>query len=346
MSNKKRSRTFLYIVIFILALLITVIFWLRPGNSQQSLFTHTPQSMQQPHGTAQAIQAAQHQTANMLSPSQQDTEINCQLQLDASHRLIVNAQTRDCFEYFISQYGEAPLDQIKAHFIAYAQQSYQQPALAQIIDLWTRYIEYRKQLGELKPPAGDPQSAKYLREIFAATENLRKKFFSTSEIAGLFSTQNVYDQYTLDRMAILEQTTLSEAEKAKQLNALFQELPQDWQENIQQLSVLEDLRQLTAELKARGGTANELRQMRLNLVGPDATSRLEHLDVERQDWKTRVNQYLTDRDSILNSGLSDSGKQQAIAQLQTQQFTIEQEQLRLQTFESIHDKGGALPFAE
>ncbi|MFU8926226.1 lipase secretion chaperone [Acinetobacter puyangensis] len=346
MSGKKRSPVFLYTVMLILVLVSVLIFWLRPSNSQQTLFSPTSQSDQQAHDANQPSQITQHQTAPVLSPSQQDTEINCQLQLDASHRLIVNAQTRDCFEYFISQYGEANLDEIKAHFITYAQHSYQQPALAQIIDLWTRYIEYRKQLGELKPPAGDPQSAQYLREIFADTENLRKKFFSTAEIAGLFNTQNVYDQYTLDRMAILEQTTLSEAEKAKQLNALFQDLPQDWQENIQQLSVLEDLRQLTAALKARGGTANELRQMRLNLVGADATNRLEHLDVERQDWKGRVNQYLTDRDSILNSGLSESGKQQAIAQLQTQQFATQQEQLRLQTFESIHDKGGTLPFVE
>jgi hypothetical protein len=44
----------------------------------------------------------------LSSPSQADTQINCQLKL-ANNSLIVNEQTRDCFEYFITQYGEKVL---------------------------------------------------------------------------------------------------------------------------------------------------------------------------------------------------------------------------------------------
>ncbi len=59
-----------------------------------------------------------------VSNSQQDTEINCQLVLDQSNRLIVNEQTRNCLEYFITQYGEKNIDQIKQDFKAYIQQGY------------------------------------------------------------------------------------------------------------------------------------------------------------------------------------------------------------------------------
>ncbi len=177
------------------------------------------------------------------------------------------------------------------------------------------------------------------------TKNLRKKFFSDYEIQGLFGTQDTYDQYTVDRMAVMDDASLSASEKAKKLKALFDQLPEDWKENLQQLNQLEDLRKLTADIKARGGSAQELHQMRTNLVGPEATQRLETLDVQRGDWKNKVNQYLSERDTILNSNMSDSAKQSAIQQLKSQQFSNQQEQLRLQTFETVHDQGGQLPFA-
>ena len=146
-------------------------------------------------------------------------------------------------------------------------------------------------------------------------------------------------------MQILEDKTLSAIEKANKLQALFEKLPEDWKENLKQLNQLEDLRKLTAEIKARGGSADELRQMRTNLVGPEATQRLETLDVQRNDWKGKVTQYLAERDNIMKSNMSDSAKQSAINQLKLQQFSNQQEQIRLQTFETIYDQGGKLPFA-
>ena len=86
--------------------------------------------------------------------------------------------------------------------------------------------------------------------------------------------------------------------------------------------------------------------MRTSLVGAEATARLETLDVQRGQWKNNINSYLSERDSILNSGMSDSAKQQAIDQLRTQRFSSKQDQLRAETFESVHDQGQRLPFAD
>ena len=106
------------------------------------------------------------------------------------------------------------------------------------------------------------------------------------------------------------------------------------------------MRSLTAAIKARGGSAAEIRDMRLNLVGPEATQRLEQLDGQRSQWKSRVQGYLTERDQIMKSGMSQNAKQQAVQQLRTQHFSNPQEQLRLDTFEQVHDQGGKLPFAD
>ena len=86
--------------------------------------------------------------------------------------------------------------------------------------------------------------------------------------------------------------------------------------------------------------------MRTQLVGPEATQRLEVLDSQRSNWKSSVDGYLAERDNIIQSGMSDDAKQKAVQQLRAQHFQNKEDQLRVNTFESIHDQGGKLPYSE
>ena len=334
------------LIVGILCILcIGLFFWLKPDATQNPSTATSASTQDNAVGMEATSAMAASEAHSLVGNSQKDTQINCQIRTDTSNHLIVDEKTKDCFEYFITQYGEKPLEQIKADFITYTKESYKDPVMSQLSDLWTRYMQYREQMGNLQAPTADKESAKYYQQIVNNTQSLRKKFFSDYEIQGLFGTQDTYDQYTVDRMGILDDKNLSATEKADKLKALFEKLPEDWKENLKQLNQLEDLRKLTAEIKARGGSADELRQMRTNLVGPEATQRLETLDVQRNDWKQRVDQYLSERDGIMKSSMSDSAKQSAVEQLRTKQFNSPQDKLRVQTFETVHDQGGKLPFA-
>ncbi|NNH38049.1 lipase secretion chaperone [Acinetobacter terrae] len=334
----------------ILALIIVAIgallFWLAPSQSSAEKTREAQNIDPQGNSLTENTPANLAQGGAFMSKSQQDTEVNCQLRLDNANRLIVNEQTRNCFEYFITQYGEKDLKQIKNDFKAYIQQAYKEPALAQILDLWNRYIDYREKLGDLQAPNIDKEDPKYYQSIFANMKNLRKQLFSDYEIEGLFGTEDTYHEYTLSRMMVMDDKSLTEAQKAQKLKDLFNQLPEDWKENLEQLNKLEDLRKLTADIKARGGSAEEIHQMRMNLVGPEATQRLESLDGQRRDWKNKVDGYLKERDNIMKSGMSDDAKQKAVQQLRTQHFNKPEEQLRVGTFESVHDQGGKLPYGE
>ncbi|GAA5586633.1 lipase chaperone [Acinetobacter calcoaceticus] len=327
---------------FFILSLIACVYWLSPDSKNTSA--------QMSENKAQNLASSPHTDHPSLnedayhSKSQQDTEVNCQLKIDSSQHLVVNSQTRDCFEYFITQYGENDLEQIKIHFGKFIQGQYLEPARSQIMDLWTRYLKYREQLAQIQAPSVKQQDKNYFQKIFNSIQDIRKRFFSTSEIEGLFSSEDIYQNYTLDRMQILEDSSLSEIEKARKLKERFEELPEDWQHNLQELSKLDDLHTLTKQIKARNGSAEELRQMRTALVGAEATQRLETLDTQRNAWQQRVTSYLDGRDEIIKSNMSDSAKNQAIQQLRQQQFNSSQEQLRLRTFETVHDQGGELPF--
>ena len=344
-SKTSRKKMLWLIVIIFLIIILAIIYWLKP-NVQTTDKAENPAQLQQQAGQLTPTQLSASEAINFASKSQQDTQINCQIRTDASNHLIVNEQTKDCFEYFITQYGEKTIEQIKSDFLSYIKASYKEPVLSQLSDLWRRYIDYRSKVSELQTPNTPKDTALYYQQIVDSTKNLRKQFFSEYEIQGLFGTQDTYDQYTVNRMKIMDDKNLSANEKAKKLKELFNQLPEDWKENLQQLNQLEDLRKLTSDLKARGGSAEELRQMRINLVGPAATQRLESLDVQRSDWKNKVTQYLSERDNIVKSNMSDTAKQSAVEQLKQQHFNNQQDQLRLQTFETVHDQGGKLPFAD
>ncbi|UUS61121.1 MULTISPECIES: lipase secretion chaperone [unclassified Acinetobacter] len=341
----QKNKLWLILAIVVIAA-AAFMYWLAPKTSQNDPSDQSIQQQNTPLAQGENATAQATSGSSLLSPSQQDTEVNCQISMDGSNRLIVNEQTRNCFEYFITQYGEKSIDQIKKDFKTYIAQGHKEPALSQIYDLWDRYMKYREQLGNLQPPSDDKESPQYYRSIYSSTQDLRKQFFSDYEIEGLFGKENTYHEYTLKRMEVVNDKKLSESEKAKKLKALFDELPEDWKENLEQINKLEDLRKLTADIKARGGSSEEIHQMRLNLVGPEATQRLENLDNQRSSWKSSVNQYLTERDSIVKSNMSDSTKQQAVQQLRNQHFKSKEDQLRVNTFESVHDQGGKLPFAE
>jgi hypothetical protein len=150
MQKKKLWLIFAVIIVVILGFLI----WLAPNATVDSNQGPISSSAQNTIGLLSAASDLPHASGlPFVSNSQQDTEVNCQLVLDQSNRLIVNEQTRNCFEYFITQYGEKNIDQIKQDFKAYIQQGYKEPALKQILDLWTRYLDYRVQLGSLKEPS-------------------------------------------------------------------------------------------------------------------------------------------------------------------------------------------------
>ena len=343
--DMQKNQLWLILAIVVIAA-AAFIYWLAPKDSQQDSQHNTEQQQSAAANTATASGLPNAAGGSLISASQQDTEVNCQISMDGSNRLIVNEQTRNCFEYFITQYGEKSIDQIKKDFKTYIAQGHKEPALSQIYDLWDRYMQYRERLGDLVPPNEDKESPQYYRAIYNSTQNLRKQFFSNYEIEGLFGKENTYHEYTLKRMEVVNDKKLSESEKAKKLKELFDELPEDWKESLEQINKLDDLRKLTADIKARGGSSEEIRQMRLNLVGPEATQRLETLDTQRSEWKGNVNQYLDERDSIMKSNMSDSAKHQAVQQLRNQHFKSKEDQLRLSTFETVHDQGGKLPFSE
>jgi lipase chaperone LimK len=99
-------------------------------------------------------------------------------------------------------------------------------------------------------------------------------------------------------------------------------LPADLQEAVGAQARYDQLTAVTDQLRREGGDAAALHQARVQIVGEEATGRLEALDAQRAQWQSRLADFQSRRSAILDDpGLSDSQRQAAVAQLTAQSFS-------------------------
>lgn len=263
-----------------------------------------------------------------LEASQRGTQVDGQLQVDANGNLVVTDQLRHLFDYFLSAVGEISHEQALQRIRQYLQANLRAPALQQAEQLLDSYVEYLHALIELEERFPVVADLDGLRAREQAVQRLRASLFDAEAHAAFFAKEELYNGFTLERLAIQHDSQLSAAEKAERIEALREGLP----EELQALLVPQlhsELRQQTSQLQAQGASAEEIRELRMSMVGPEATARLEALDQQRTDWQQRLERFRQQRQQILRqSGLADSDRQAELEQLLHSQFT-DSERLRV-----------------
>lgn len=293
---------------------------------------------------SQAAYAFNHSLSLFSFYNQGDLQIHCEFKMDQNNQLIINEQTKNCFEYVITQNNQPDVNQSESNFKRYITENYTKTAASQILSLWNRYSQYRIKLSNLHLSENSQTiDTQYYHLVFNAIKKLRLRFFSKYEIQALFRPEeNMYHFYILNRMDILTNEKLTEKEKAQRLHQLFKSLPQKWKTSFGQPYVLQDLQELTADIQARGGNEKELKEMRLSLLGADASQYLEVLTKHQNKWGNRVNRYLNERDRILHSNMDQAVKNIVIQHLKEQYFKIPAEQTRITAFEYKYDQSHKL----
>ena len=92
--------------------------------------------------------------------------------------------------------------------------------------------------------------------------------------------------------------------------------------NLAQQANLNELISRTEQMQAKGATAEELYNMRRELVGAPAAARLEQVDQEDANFDQRFNQYQVQKQQLLNQNTNNA---QTNKQAQTQINQLEQQ---------------------
>ncbi|WP_139686019.1 lipase secretion chaperone [Vibrio tasmaniensis] len=245
----------------------------------------------------------EHSASSLKVSSQQDTEID-------------NASAKDMMEYFVSGNTELTLEDIRDNMAKHHEQSQ-----VAIVDeaLFAKYLEYKSALTSLDVQFDTTSiSAEDLRALNQALLDLQAQFFSESEISILFTHDNRMREIALEKL-LLKQEGLDEPEYQQRLESYLSEQP-DYVQTSHQNQVL------LPQLSSSEGLDEQGKYLKRNeLVGEEATQRLEALDQQRADFDGALEIYFVERNDILNdSELSEIEQQETIAQLRTTHFQPEQ----------------------
>lgn len=306
----------------------------QPSQQAQSTSQAAPESV----GTSAPIKPTQSAAVGSgvtsLPNSFEGTEVDGQFRLDQAGNLLVSMDIRRIFDYFLSAYGEESIKTSITRLQTYIRSQLSEPAEGQALALLEQYLDYKRQLIQLEKDLPQMASLDAMRQREQAVQNLRASIFSAETHQAFFGQEEAYNQFTLQRLTISHDQALSDQQKAEAMDRLRATLPEDMQEMLApQLQA--ELRQQTASLQAQGGTPEQIRQLRLQLVGAEATTRLEVLDQQRQKWRQRLDEFRKEKARIeANRGLSDEDRRAAIASLAEERFD-ERERLRLDAAEQL-----------
>ncbi|MDX1299175.1 MAG: lipase secretion chaperone [Pseudomonas sp.] len=305
--------------------------------AQLSSKTLPPAKQSAPLQTANQGPSSAKNTApplQTLPASFRGTTVDGVFRLDANGNLLISEDIRQIFDYFLAAAGEEPLRTSVERLRAYITEQLPANAREQALTLLNQYLDYKRELVLLERDLPQMANLEALRQREVAVQALRAHLFDAPTQQAFFAREAAYNQFTLQRLAILQDSQLNDAGKAAAVDQLRNSLPAEMQDAV--LPQLQnELRQQTAQLHANGAKPEQIRQLRQQLVGAEATQRLEVLDQQRQTWKKRIAQYRIDKAAIeSNQGMSAGDIRAAIAQLAAENFD-EREQLRLDAAEQL-----------
>lgn len=318
--------------IFFLASLSLVLLWhplqdppaaAAPAAQEASAVTTTP------HRTpASATPVATRDARSSLPGSLRGTAVDGAFQLDEAGNLIITQDIRRIFDYFLSTIGEEPYKHSIERLQNYISAQLQEPARGQALALLAQYLEYKRDLVQLERDLPQRPDLALLRQRDAAVQALRARIFSAEVHAAFFADEEALARFSLERLAILHDGGMDDEGKARAIDRLRERMPEATREQMAALAQIE-LRSQTQALQANGASPEEIRRLRLHMVGSEATRRLEQLDAQRAAWQQRLGDYRQARSRIeQNQGLSSADKAEAIEKLEREGFSAS-ERLRL-----------------
>ncbi len=264
------------------------------------------------------------------------TEVDGQLEADAAGHLKLTRGVRNLFDYFLSTVGEESLANVRTRIVAYITSHLPLTAAREAEALLDHYLAYEQDRGQAAREAGSNATALSLDAVtqrFDTLQALRARHFTVPERAAFFAEDEALDRFTLARLRVLQDSSLTPADKARRISELTTGLPPAMRADQTAADTVQTLQAVTADWKARGGSPQELRAAREQLVGPDAADRLEALDRKRSEWSARLQSYQAQRKTLLaDATLSAPQREQALTQLRGQLFSP-QEQMRVQALD-------------
>jgi len=250
----------------------------------------------------------------------------------AGNALVLDPALIRFFDYYLTTVGERPISAIQAQVQHDLDGRLAPLAARQAKDLFARYVQFKTALRAQHAAKPTGRSVDILREGLRMMLALRATYFNDVESRALFGPQDAEASAALARMAIEQDPTLDAQQRRERLAALDARLPASVRADREAPLAVVHLEEAAQQIRAQGGSEDDVYRMRAAATSPEAANRLADVDRDEAEWKARIATYQAQRGAVLSAPGSDADRQAAMDDLRNRLFTPE-EQRRLAAYE-------------
>jgi lipase chaperone LimK len=285
-----------------------------------------------------------------LPNSLDGTLLDINIKIDDQGHLVITDDIKYLFDYFLSTNSEESIDIILLRISEYLKHTLQEPALSESLEILEQYISLKTSLVKLEQQMGknistldqeqlkEGQYFQILKYRLSQRNKLRAEYLDPEVHQEFYQAEETYDDYTYSKLLLQSDQSLSTEEKQDQLQHLQQSLPEDIREGMKETQIIDELQEKTANLIATGGDSQQLYELRRSMFNEEAAQRFVDLDQQRDQWQKRVDDYLIQRNAILNSqGLTQEELQQQANTLRDLHFDSD-EYIKILVYEKRSEK--------
>ena len=225
-----------------------------------------------------------------------------------------------------------------------------EPAASQAVTIFDQYVAYLTAIPTIENRYGNLQlqatktgdlDLNMVAQQKQDVAKLRQQHFDKETIKAFFGAEDEYDDYSLAMVKINQDKQLSDAQKEAARQDYISRMPDNAiKTNIAQQANLNELITRTEQMQAKGATAEELYNMRRELVGAPAAARLAQVDQQDADFDQRFKQYQTQKQQLLSQNADKVQAQTQINQIEQQLFN-ETERKRLAGYAALQKQKAA-----
>ncbi|MDP4546379.1 lipase secretion chaperone [Marinobacter sp. MDS2] len=250
-----------------------------------------------------------------------DIQIDGAVRVDMNGNLVLDRQLRRFLDFFIGlapgrEYEPAMKLRMRAVMAANGVPGAVQ---AEVLDILDQYLAYRDASGQM-----ELQAATDSADIFAAFDTvyrMRRTYLGPDVAEGFYGAEERRLRLALDRQSVMSDDSLSEAEKRRALAQIDQNLPEHVRKSKETSKAVVETVQRVQGMRQSGASEAEVRALRLQQYGAEATARLEEVDRERQQWQRRLSDYQRRKQAVMQSeGLAPGDRSDALRTLRESMF--------------------------
>lgn len=274
-----------------------------------------------------AITFESYQSAHGPLPlSLEGTQIPFDLMVDDQGNLIVDQNLRRLFDYFFTLDGEEPLETILARIEELIRKHLPQSAQERAMEILQQYVNLKQAEIELARQIDSDFNASGIQpglvDLKNGVRDLRASNLDPETYQAFYGEENQRDQYTLERIRIQQDTSLTEEEREQALQAIEHYLPEADRQYLAEQRQVDQVFENVEQAKAQGAGEAEIFHIREQAFGAEAAERYAAADREIATWESRVAIYRDQRSAILAAdGLTQYDKDAEIQALREQHFS-------------------------